>query len=189
MSEPFTPLDFFRMFLGEGDLGSALFLIEIILRTMVMYAYTIVLTRLVGQGSVGQIGPFEFVLVIAVGSAAGDPMFYPNVPLFHGLLVISVVIVLHRATQWILARHAGAEAYLEGTPLLVVCGGRVVEEALGSGSLTRRELTSMLRTKGVRNVGAVECAYFEPSGKLSVFLYSEGAGYEGESIVPIPKQA
>lgn len=189
MSESFTPLDLLRMFFGEGESASPLFLVEIVLRTSVMYAYTIVLTRLVGQGTIGQIGPFEFVLVIAVGSAAGDPMFYPDVPLVHGLLVISVVILLHRGTQWVLTRSVVAEGFVEGTPLLVVRGGHVMEDALGSGRLTRRELLSLLRVQGVRNIGTIECAYFEPSGKLSVFQYPKGKEREGEYIIPIPENA
>ena len=184
MSDAFSPLDFQRMVFGEGDRASALFLVEIMIRTVIMYFYTIVLARMVGQGSVGQIGPFEFVLVIAVGSAAGDPMFYPEVPLLSGLAVITVVILLHRTTQWFLASYPKAENFIEGEPLLVVKAGAVVDDAIGSGKLTRNELMSMLRASGVRNVGTVECAYFEPSGKLSVFQYSGRATKPGETTLP-----
>jgi uncharacterized membrane protein YcaP (DUF421 family) len=184
MSDVFSPLDFHRMLFGEGDRVSALFLVEILIRTVIMYAYTIVLARMVGQGSVGQIGPFEFVLVIAVGSAAGDPMFYPEVPLLSGLAVITVVILLHRATQWFLAANPKAENFLEGKPLLVIKAGAVVDDAIGSGKLTRNELMSMLRVSGVRNVGTVECAYFEPSGRLSVFHYSGKPPTPGETTLP-----
>ena len=70
-----------RILLGEAETATVIFYLEVILRTIIMYLYTIFLSRMVGQGGVGQIGPFEFVLVIAVGSAAGDPMFYPDVGL------------------------------------------------------------------------------------------------------------
>lgn len=184
MTEAFTPFDLNRMIFGEGDRANLLFLLEIALRTIIMYFYTIVLARMVGQGSIGQIGPFEFVLVIAVGSAAGDPMFYPDVPLMHGLAVITVIILLHRITQSVLVRHPRVEHYLEGEPLLVVQAGTVVENAFGSGKLTRPELMSMLRSCGIRNVGTVERAYFEPSGKLSVFEYPASQQAAGESTMP-----
>ncbi len=184
MADAFSPLDLHRMFLGDGERASALFLVEIAIRTIVMYVYTIVLARMVGQGSIGQIGPFEFVLVIAVGSAAGDPMFYPEVPLLNGLAVITVVIILHRTTQWYLARNTRAERFLEGEPLLVVQGGKVVRSAFGSGKLTHNELMSMLRASGIRNVGCVEYAYFEPSGRLSVFQYDDPSKRLGETTLP-----
>ncbi|MEX0956800.1 MAG: hypothetical protein WDZ83_16510 [Rhizobiaceae bacterium] len=101
--------DLYRIFLGEADTAKVAFYLEVVLRTVVMYLYTIFLARMVGQGGIGQIGPFEFVLVIAVGSAAGDPMFYPEVGLLQGILVITIVIMLHRATGYVLERNRRLE--------------------------------------------------------------------------------
>ncbi|MEO9338106.1 YetF domain-containing protein [Mesorhizobium sp. SB112] len=163
--------DLTRILLGEEETATFVFYLEVIFRTVIMYLYTIFLSRMVGQGGVGQIGPFEFVLVIAIGSAAGDPMFYPEIGLLQGILVITVVIVLHRFTTFILNRHKKLERKLEGAPLLVVDDGRIVDKALGSGTLTERELFALLRVEGVRDTGEVEHAYFEPNGRLSVFRY------------------
>lgn len=176
--------DLSRIFLGSGDTASYLFYLEIVLRTVVMYLYTIFLSRMVGQGGVGQIGPFEFVLVIAVGSAAGDPMFYPEVGLLHGILVITVVILLHRATVFVLHRHKHLEETLEGGPLLVVRRGTIEDRALGSGTLTERELLALLRIEGIKDTGEVECAFFEPNGRLSVFRYPEDDRRRVRSTVP-----
>ncbi len=112
--------DLARIFLGDSDTANVPFYFEIVLRTLVMYLYTIFLARMVGQGAIGQIGPFEFVLVIAVGSAAGDPMFYPEVGLLQGILVITVMILLHRATGFVLQRNKTLEDKIEGGPLCVV---------------------------------------------------------------------
>jgi uncharacterized membrane protein YcaP (DUF421 family) len=176
--------DLYRIFLGEADTANAPFYLEVVLRTVVMYLYTIFLARMVGQGGIGQIGPFEFVLVIAVGSAAGDPMIYPDVGLLQGILVITVVILLHRATGYVLERNRRLEDAVEGRPLLVIEHGGVREKALGSGSVTRRELFSLLRSAGIRDTGEVERAYLEPSGDLSLFRYSGGKTRQGETTLP-----
>lgn len=175
--------DLHRIFFGEVDTATFFFFIEIVLRTVVMYVYTIFLARLVGKGGIGQIGPFEFVLVIAVGSAAGDPMIYPDVALLHGIAAITVVILLHRLTTAMLNRHRKLEHRLEGEPLLVVDNGEVCENRLGAGALTRRELFSLLRQAGIRNTGEVEYAWFEASGHLSVFRRKVAAKH-GVSTFP-----
>lgn len=166
-----TGFDPIRILLGQQDTQSLVFYLEIIGRTVVMYVYTIVLARLVGQGAVGQIGPFEFILVIAVGSAAGDPMFYPDVGLLQGMLVITVVILLHRLTVFVLNRNRRLEEVLEGGPIEVVRDGSIIQHKLGSGTLTERELLALLRCRDVRDTGEVEAAYFEPNGRLSVFRF------------------
>lgn len=176
--------DLVRMIFGEADTATPYFYAEIILRTTVMYLYTIVLARVVGHDAVGQLGPFEFVLVIAVGSAAGDPMFYPEVGLLQGIAVITIVMLLHRLTGALTARSRKLERTVQGDPTLVVKDGVVQDKALGSGSLTRRELMALLRLEGVAHTGEVERAYLETSGRLSVFRHAEGSTFQGESTIP-----
>jgi uncharacterized membrane protein YcaP (DUF421 family) len=173
-----------RILFGEAETARPLFYLEIVFRTLVMYLYTIFLARMVGQGGIGQIGPFEFVLVIAVGSAAGDPMFYPDVGLFQGILVITVVIVLHRLTGFVFSRSRRLEDRIEGLPVRMVENGRIVDGSLGSGTLSERELMAMLRVAGVRDLGEVEHAFLETSGKLSVFWREAGKGKAVKSTLP-----
>lgn len=176
--------ELFRILIGGEETAHPWFFAEIVGRTMVMYFYTIFLSRMVGAGGIGQLGPFEFVLVIAIGSAAGDPMFYPDIGLLQGILVITVIIVLHRLTGWLFHRFRDAEETVEGKPLMVVCDGAVVMDALGSGTLSERELFALLRIDGVRNTGEVERAFFETNGRLSVFRYPEGQRKEGRKTMP-----
>lgn len=77
------------------------------------------MTRFIGKRGVGQITPFEFLIVVVLGSATGDPMFYPHVPLLHGMIVITVVALLQRVfarltNHSLMLRHA-----LESRPLLI----------------------------------------------------------------------
>ena len=180
--------DAMRILFGAIETAHPIFYLEVIFRTVVMYLYTIFLARMVGQGGIGQIGPFEFVLVIAIGSAAGDPMFYPDVGLLQGLLVITVVIVLHRSTGYIMQRHKKLENVVEGGPLKVVHEGKVCKEALGSGTLTERELMALLRLAQVRDTGEVECAFFETNGRLSVFRYPDAKRGKGKTTMPTPEE-
>ena len=62
--------------------------------------------------------------------------------------------------------------------------GRIRDEALGSGTITKRELLSLLRLSGVRDVGQVELAFLEPQGRLSVFSYQQEAAKERQSTFP-----
>jgi uncharacterized membrane protein YcaP (DUF421 family) len=90
------PFDLQRMFLGDLPWW---FTAEVIVRTIIMYAYSLLLVRLVSRRAVGQLSLIEFLLVIALGSAVGDPMFYHDVPLLHGMAVVTVVVFLHAGGQ------------------------------------------------------------------------------------------
>lgn len=162
------PFDWHRLFLGEQ--ADALYLLEIAFRTTVMYLYALVFARFVGKRGVGQISPFEFIVIIIISSAAGDAMFYPSVPLLHGIVVLTVVILLHRLLATLTGRYRRVEDAIEGEPLLVVENGAINEQALGAGTLSRQELMTELRLRGVRDVADIELAFFEPSGRMSVLF-------------------
>jgi hypothetical protein len=71
--QEYQGFDLERMFIGEF---SPVLLAEIAVRTVVMYVYALAVVRFIGKRGLGQVTPFEFVIVIALGSATGDPMFY-----------------------------------------------------------------------------------------------------------------
>ena len=167
-----------------GDATGFLYLLEIAFRTAVMYLYALVFARFVGKRAVGQISPFEFILIIVISSAAGDPMFYRHVPLTHGILVLTVVLLLHRAMSFVTIRSERGEDVLEGEPLLVVEDGAVIASALGAGTLSRRELMSLLRQQGIEDVGEVDKAFFEPGGQLSLFQANQSEQKKTESTLP-----
>lgn len=73
-------IDWHSMIIGDEP---PTFLLEIIIRTVIIYAHTLALLRWLGSRAIGQLSTVEFLLVIALGSAVGDAMFYPDVPLLH----------------------------------------------------------------------------------------------------------
>ncbi len=56
--------DLYRIFLGDQPPG---FFLEIMFRTVVMYLYVLLLLRLLGKRGMGQLSPFEFTIIIALG--------------------------------------------------------------------------------------------------------------------------
>jgi hypothetical protein len=63
--------DLSRILLGNRPW---IFLVEIFLRTAIMYCYVLLLVRFLGKRGMGQLAPFDFVIVIALGSATQLPM-------------------------------------------------------------------------------------------------------------------
>ena len=90
------------MFLGDEP---PLFLLEIAIRTVIIYGYTLVLIRWIGSRSIAQLSLVEFLLVRSPSvSAVGDAMFYPEVPLVHCMVVITVVVLLDKALSFVGSR-------------------------------------------------------------------------------------
>jgi uncharacterized membrane protein YcaP (DUF421 family) len=179
-----NPIDVFdlkRMFIGDAP---PLFLLEIVVRTVLMYGYALFMLRLMGRRSMGQLSPFDFAIVIALGSAVGDPMFYPEVPLLHGFVVIIVIVLVERGLAELVQRSEKAETVISGKPILLLQDGRLEASATNGDGLSKEELFTILRTKEVRQLGEVQRAYLEQSGQVSVFLFESGLTRPGLPTVP-----
>lgn len=175
------PLDLRRMFIGDEP---PLFLVEVALRTTVLFVYTLLLLRLLGKRGVAQLSLFEVTIIIGLGSAVGDPMFHPDVPLLHGIVVISIIVLLYRVFMSLMRTNERFERFVEGEPICVVSEGRLVLDALEKERLSQQELFEILRANGVTQLGEVKCAYLEHSGRLSVFSYPPRGVRAGLPFVP-----
>jgi uncharacterized membrane protein YcaP (DUF421 family) len=179
MDQTVVALDPVRIFLGSQE---PVFLAEILLRTTIIYTYTFLLVRWVGGRSVAQLSVVEFILVIALGSAVGDPMFYPDVPLLHAMIVITVVVLINKGLDVLILNFAPAQRAIEGLPVAVVTNGRLLLDKAADRNLGRAEICEQLRLAGIRNLGEVEQALLEANGKISVFRFSEAR--PGLLIIP-----
>lgn len=181
MAEPITAFDLGRMFLGDEP---PLFYAEIAFRTVLIYLYTLVLIRWIGSRSIAQLSLVEFLLVIALGSAVGDAMFYPDVPLIHCMAVITIVVLLDKALSSVLAQSPLLEDVIEGKSVEVVRGGRINFAALSSLNFGHDELFEQLRLKDVEHLGQVRAAYLETTGQVSMFREDRDLDRPGLSIEP-----
>jgi uncharacterized membrane protein YcaP (DUF421 family) len=180
MDTPYS-FDLERIFLGDAP---PLFLLEILLRTILLYLYTLLLLRLLGKRGVKQLTFFEFAIILALGSAAGDPMFYGDVPLLHGALVITIIVLVQRAIVVVTERNRRLEILFESSPRRLIKEGVLELNALEEEKLSKDEVFSRLREAGLSHLGQVERAYLEPSGNISIWQTEPSKIKPGLTLMP-----
>ncbi|WEJ33190.1 YetF domain-containing protein [Devosia sp. SD17-2] len=180
MEQAVSELDWQRMLIGDD---SAIVFVEILIRTVIIYGYTLALLRWLGGRAIGQLSTVEFLLVIALGSAVGDAMFYPDVPLLHAMAVVTLVVLANKGLDMAMARNRAFERALDGAPKEAVRQGVILASFLKDKALTTNELAQQLRQRGIEHLGQVEHAYVETDGVLTVFKSAPQAR-PGLPIVP-----
>ena len=127
------------------------------------------LHRWVGGRGIAQMSTVEFLLVIALGSAVGDAMFYPDVPLLHAMLVITLVVAINKGLDWLISRFKAVEKVIDGKASEMVRDGVIIVQNLRNSNIGVDELFMSLREQGYSNLGQVRQAYLETSGRFSTF--------------------
>lgn len=160
------------------------FLPETMLRSTIMFAILLVSLRILGKRGVKQLSVFELVVIIGLGSAAGDPMFYKDVGILPALLVFAMVVGLYSLITFFIGQSKKFENLVEGKPVLLIKHGRFAIENFRKEALGEDEFFAELRMHGVSQLGQVEEAIEESSGNISVFFYADDEVKPGLPIMP-----
>lgn len=162
-------LDLWKVFFSEISIAVV---IEIFFRTAFMYFYTILNIRFIlKKHSLSELNVFEMIIIIALASAVGNPMFQLGIPLVYGMITITVVVMLERFVSYLIQANSSLSDFLIGNPNLIIIKGEIQSELLEKHELSVDDLLLRLRSKGIEFVEEVKYAVLEPSGELSVIRY------------------
>jgi len=173
--------DYKQILLGSEDWS---FLLETVLRTSIMFIIIIFGLRLLGKRGVKQLSVFELVVIIGLGSAAGDPMFYKDVGIMPALVVFTMIISLYSIITFFIGKSKNFEKLVEGKPICLIDKGVFCISDFKKESLGEDEFFAELRLKGVSHLGQIEKAIEEISGEISVFYYDDQDIKYGLPIMP-----
>jgi uncharacterized membrane protein YcaP (DUF421 family) len=148
---------------------------DIILRATVMFFILFLLIRLLGKRELGQMTPFEFVVLVVLGDLIQQGVTHNDFSLTGATLAICTFAFWALVLSWTAYLFPRAKDLLEGAPRVIVRDGKVVEENLRRNRLTRDEILSEMRLAGIGRMSDVAWAILEPQGKMSFIKKDGGA--------------
>ena len=160
------------------------FLMETGIRTAIMFMVILLSLRLLGKRGIKQLSVFELGVIIGLGSAAGDPMFYKDVGLLPGILVFSVVLGLYRFITYLITKSNRFEQFVEGQPVTLIEEGVFDANTFDHEPIAQDEFYSQLRLNNVSHLGQVKLAILETNGEVSIFYYPDEEVRYGLPILP-----
>lgn len=167
MDTDITPFDWHRLLLGSAP---PVYLLEIVVRVLMLFAILIILVRVLGKRGQKDLSPMQQMLMIALGSAAGDVMLYPQLSIAYAGTVLVGVTLLTISIEMTASRVRAVRNYLESEPRVLVKNGAIDFNALKKERTTERELFASLRCGGAVALSQVELAVLEVTGSISVVL-------------------
>lgn len=174
-------LDWQSILLGENKWQ---FLIETGIRSVIMFVVILLSLRLLGRRGIKQLSVFELGVIIGLGSAAGDPMFYKDVGLLPAMVVFVFVILLYKLVTLLVNKSEKFERFVEGRPVAVISSGRLIPKTVEQEPIAKDEIFMQLRLSSVWHLGQVERAILETNGEISVFCYDDENTKPGLPIIP-----
>jgi uncharacterized membrane protein YcaP (DUF421 family) len=162
--------DWHRILFGAAP---ASFLLEVLIRTVIMYLILLVILRLMGKRMGGQLTISELAVMVTLGAIICVPMQIPDRGVVQGLFVIICALIFQRGFTWLGFKHSKWEVILQGKETILIKDGVIVVHELEKASISRQQLYGILRSQNIYNLGEVERLYAEACGLFSVYKAEE----------------
>ena len=148
-------------------------LVDIAFRTAFVYLALLLGLRLTGKRQVGQITPFDFLLLLLLANAVQNAMTGPDTSLAGGLMAAGTLFGVNLVVAWFVQRSGKAQRLIEGSPTILIRHGQILSQNLAREGVTRDDLLRSLREHGVDTVEEVRSAILEVDGSVSVLKEDE----------------
>ena len=143
-------------------------MITLIFRTLLVYIFLIIIMRLMGKRQIGELEVTDLVATLLLSEIASLPITDPNIPVFHAIIPMIVLLSLEVFSSYILLRAPKLKKILSATPTILIKDGILDQSALMAVRLSVEELMSEIRQQGFSNLAYVWYAILEKDGNLTI---------------------
>src|ERR1041385_4687145 len=121
---------------------------EFVLRGAIIYLFLLVLLRLTGKRQIGQMSPFDLVLLLVLSNAVQNSMNGGDNSLIGGMISATVLVALNFGVGALTYRSKKFEGLIEGRPQVLIHNGVLYESVMNDAKLTHHELGAALQQGG-----------------------------------------
>ena len=141
---------------------------EIVLRTFVVYMSVLVLLRAAGKRELGQMTPFDLVVILVIANAVQNAMIGGDTSLAGGILAASTLTVVNIAVGRWGSRVPFFRRLVASEPTLLLRDGKPMQAALDKERIDVEELEMAARQHGIADLKDVTAAVLEEDGSISI---------------------
>ena len=140
---------------------------DIALRAAVLYAFLVLVTRVVGRRELSTLSPFDLILLIVLGDSIQQGLTQDDYSVTGAVIAVSTIAALQVGTSYISFRSKRARTVLEGRPIVIIEDGKLIEKNLKRERMTPDEVAEEMRLQQIASFDEVRWAILEPSGSIS----------------------
>ena len=141
---------------------------EFVARSLIVFVFLMVLLRVTGRRQVGQLAPFDLVLLLVLSNALQNAMNGGDNSITSGVISAVTLVSVNWMVGFVAYRSKRLATAIEGRPEILIHNGHIYRDVMARERLTQAELDAALRQAGCANVEDVHIAMLENNGQISV---------------------
>ncbi|MET0548650.1 MAG: YetF domain-containing protein [Xanthomonas sp.] len=147
---------------------------EFVFRAVVVYVAVLVMVRVSGKRAMGQLTPFDMLLIVLLGNAVQNALLGEDTSLGGGLLLAATLIALNFTVGLVTSRSARVERLIEGEPVVLARDGHVFRQVLRRELVSHADFEAAMRQQGCEGIDDVRLALLETNGHITILSNKGG---------------
>jgi uncharacterized membrane protein YcaP (DUF421 family) len=142
----------------------------VLLRLALIFAAALFIVRMMGNRTVGQLSPFDFVIMVGTGDIVATIALDMDRSLFPGLEALVGLLLLQQLLAWLALKSTTLRKWFEGTPITLIKDGRIIRENFVKHHFNYDDLRQELHKLGMdmTNLKDIKLARLESCGEFTV---------------------
>ncbi len=143
------------------------------LKAAIMYFMALIMIRFLGKRALGELGPFDFVVMTGVGHTVVSVALDKSIPFWEGMVILATLAGLEYLMGFIALKNQTLANVITGKPVILISEGKIIKENLRKEKFNVDDLMQELRKQGIRDLDEVDKGILESCGGFSVLLREE----------------
>ncbi|NKI34741.1 DUF421 domain-containing protein [Wenzhouxiangella sp. XN79A] len=153
-------------------------IVDLILRAFLVMITIVLASRIFGLRSFSKMSSFDFSVTVAIGSVLATAVTMRDQSVWVPITAVLALFVWQMTISPLRRRIGMIQRAIDNRPLLVVEDGKVLNDNLARGGMTRADLWSRLRAANVAQLEEVKIAVLETTGDVTVIHGSHAVSPE-----------
>jgi uncharacterized membrane protein YcaP (DUF421 family) len=142
---------------------------EPILRAAAVYIFLLLIIRISGRRTLGEMTNFDFVLLLIISEATQNAMIGEDYSVTNGALVVLTLVGLDVLLSHVKRWSEAAEMWLDGKPTIIVEQGQPKTDLMQRARIDEDDVLMAAReTQGLERMEQIKYAVLETSGGISI---------------------
>ncbi|HET9588703.1 MAG TPA: YetF domain-containing protein [Anaerolineales bacterium] len=142
---------------------------NLVIRALSVYIFLLILMRFAGKRSLAQITTFDFILLLILSETTQQALLGNDFSLSNAFLLMLTLVMAEIGLSLIKSRFPVLEKWLDGTPLIIVQDGKVLEDRTNWTRIGLEDILAAAReSHGLERLDQIKYAVLEASGGISI---------------------
>lgn len=157
-------------------------LLHIFLSSLVFFVFIIVVTRISGKRTTGNMNNFDWIITVGIGSLMASGILLRNVSMLDAMVAVASLAGLQWVTTWSVMHSSRVARLVKPLPRVLMKNGAVQREDMRRERIAHEELEAALRSAGLERSGTAAWVVIESNGQLSV-IPKRSAGRDEKDLL------